>query len=56
MDTLIIKKTKDIKITKNIGRIFRNHNIVEYISDSTELPLDVVAEIASQIQGLPAEA
>jgi len=33
MDTLVIKKTKDIQIDKNIGRIFRNHNIVEYKSE-----------------------
>ena len=30
MDTLVIKKIKDIPISKNIGRIFRTHNIVEY--------------------------
>jgi hypothetical protein len=33
MDTLIIKKIKDVKIEKNIGKIFRNHNIVEYKSE-----------------------
>lgn len=33
MDTLIIKKLKDIQIDKNIGNIFRNHNIVEYKSE-----------------------
>ena len=33
MDTLVIKKTKDIKIEKNIGRIFRRINIVEYKSE-----------------------
>ena len=31
MDTLVIKKLKNIQIDKNIGRIFRNHNIVEYV-------------------------
>ena len=34
MDTLIIKKNKDIQIDKNIGKIFRNHNIVEYKSET----------------------
>jgi len=34
MDTLVIKKTKDIQISKNIGKIFRNHNIVEYKSEN----------------------
>ena len=33
MDTLIIKKNKDVKIDKNIGKIFRSHNIVEYKSE-----------------------
>ena len=34
MDTLIIKKNKDIQIDKNIGKIFRGHNIVEYKSET----------------------
>ena len=33
MDTLIIKKNKDVQIDKNIGKIFRSHNIVEYKSE-----------------------
>jgi len=33
MDTLIIKKLKDVHITKNIGEIFRKYNIVEYKSE-----------------------
>jgi len=33
MDTLVIKKIKDVQISKNIGKIFRNHNIVEYKSE-----------------------
>lgn len=33
MDTLIIKKKKDVQITKNIGKIFRSHNVVEYKSE-----------------------
>ncbi len=32
IDILIIKKNVDIPIRKNIGRIFRRHNIVEYKS------------------------
>ena len=32
MDVLIIKKQKDLEIKKNIGRIFREHNIIEYKS------------------------
>ena len=33
MDTLVIKKVKDVQINKNIGKIFRNHNVVEYKSE-----------------------
>ena len=33
IDTVIIKKIKDIPIAKNIGNIFRNHNIIEYKSE-----------------------
>ena len=33
MDTLIIKKVKDVQIKKNIGQIFRGHNIVEFKSE-----------------------
>ena len=32
MDNLIIKKKKGVQIKKNIGRIFREHNIIEYKS------------------------
>ncbi|MCL2199770.1 MAG: 3-isopropylmalate dehydrogenase [Defluviitaleaceae bacterium] len=34
MDSLVIKKVKDVKILKNIGKIFKNHNIVEYKSEN----------------------
>ena len=33
IDVLIVKKERDVSIRKNIGRIFRTHNIVEYLSD-----------------------
>lgn len=29
-DILIIKKDKDRPVQKNIGRIFRKHNVIEY--------------------------
>ncbi|MDD2980175.1 MAG: 3-isopropylmalate dehydrogenase [Hespellia sp.] len=32
IDVLIIKKVKDVQIKKNIGRIFRGHNVIEYKS------------------------
>ena len=39
MDTLIIKKIRDVEIAKNIGRIFKNHNIVEYKSETDSFSL-----------------
>ena len=32
IDVLVIKKKKDISISKNLGRIFRKYNIIEYKS------------------------
>ena len=37
MDTLVIKKIKDVQINKNIGKIFRNHNVVEYKSEQDNM-------------------
>jgi ABC-type uncharacterized transport system ATPase subunit len=39
MDVLIIKKKAGIKIDKNIGRIFQNHNIFEYKSVTDSLSI-----------------
>lgn len=40
IDVLIIKKQNNIPIQKNIGRIFRKHNIVEYKSPRDYLNID----------------
>lgn len=40
IDVLIIKKNQDVQIRKNIGRIFRTHNIVEYKSPEDYLSID----------------
>lgn len=40
IDVLIIKKAKDLPIQKNIGRIFRKYNIVEYKSPPDYLSID----------------
>ena len=40
LDVLIIKKDKERRIRKNIGRIFRSHNIVEYKSPTDSLSID----------------
>ena len=39
MDVLIIKKIAGIKIEKNIGRIFKGHNIFEYKSEKDTLSI-----------------
>lgn len=40
LDVLIIKKDSKRRIRKNIGRIFRRHNIVEYKSPTDSLSVD----------------
>lgn len=40
IDILIIKKDADIPIQKNIGKIFRKHNIIEYKSSADYLGVD----------------
>ena len=40
IDVLIIKKNPKEQIRKNIGRIFRGHNIVEYKSPDDYLSID----------------
>jgi hypothetical protein len=37
IDIVIIKKIKDIPLTKNIAAIFRTHNLVEYKSPTDYL-------------------
>lgn len=40
IDVLIIKKNTDRPVKKNIGRIFRKHNILEYKSPNDSLSID----------------
>lgn len=40
IDVLIIKKENNYHVKKNIGRIFRKHNIIEYKSPSDYLGID----------------
>ena len=40
IDVLVIKKLKQIEITKNIGRIFRTYNIFEYKSPTDYISID----------------
>ena len=39
LDAIVIKKSADVEILKNIGRIFRSHNIFEYKSESVSLSI-----------------
>jgi len=34
MDMLVVKKNKDVAINKNIGQIFKGHNIIEFKSEA----------------------
>ena len=40
IDILVIKKNRNIPIKKNIGRIFRKHNIIEYKSPEDSLTIN----------------
>lgn len=40
IDALVIKKKKDIPINKNIGRIFRKYNIIEYKSPTDYISIN----------------
>ena len=40
IDVLIVKKEKALPVKKNIGRIFRMHNIIEYKSPTDYLSID----------------
>lgn len=40
IDVLIVKKESSIPVRKNIGRIFRKHNIIEYKSPMDSLSVD----------------
>ena len=40
IDMLVIKKDKNLKIEKNIGRLFKEHNLIEYKSPSDYLSPD----------------
>lgn len=40
IDVLVVKKRKEIPIEKNIGKIFKGHNIIEYKSPSDYLNID----------------
>jgi hypothetical protein len=51
IDTVVIKKPKDAVIEKNIGRIFREHNIVEYKSHNESLTFEDFHKVAWEYAG-----
>jgi len=47
IDIIIIKNEKGLNLDKNIARIFRTHNIIEYKSPDDSLSIDDFAEVHS---------
>jgi hypothetical protein len=47
LDVLIIKNDKGLRINKNIGRIFRKHNIIEYKSPTDYISIDDYYKVLS---------
>jgi len=47
IDIIIIKKEKGLNLEKNIARIFRTHNIIEYKSPDDSLSVDDFAKVHS---------
>lgn len=45
LDLLIIKKSKDVSIKNDIGKIFRGHNILEYKSPGDSMGVDVYFKV-----------
>ena len=45
VDLLVIKKSSDISINNEIGKIFRGHNIMEYKSPQDALNLDTFIKV-----------
>ena len=45
MDLLVIKKSKDVEIKNEMGKIFRGHNIMEYKSPQDDLNLDTYVKV-----------
>jgi hypothetical protein len=47
IDLLVIKKPKDIRIENDFGKLFREHNILEYKSPGDKLDEDVVLKVCA---------
>jgi hypothetical protein len=56
LDILIIKNNKGVKISKNIGRIFRKHNIIEYKSPTDYFSIDDYYKTLSYVYLYKSEA
>ena len=61
MDLLIIKKNPGVKIDKNIGRIFKTYNVIEYKPERDSLTINnynkvlAYALLYSSFEGVPLE-
>lgn len=49
MDLLVVKKSADVLIENEIGRIFRGRNIIEFKSPNDELNLDVYMKVLAYV-------
>ena len=47
IDLLVIKKSKNIEIKNEIGKIFRRHNIVEYKSPEDSMNIDTFVKVVA---------
>ncbi len=45
VDLLVIKKTEDVSINNEIGRIFRGHNLMEYKSPGDKMNVDTYYKV-----------
>lgn len=45
MDLLVIKKSRDVEIKNEIGKIFRGHNIMEYKSPQDSMNVDTFVKV-----------
>ena len=52
MDALVIKKDPDVVIEKNIGRIFKEHNLIEFKSEKDYLSVSDYKKVANGYAGI----
>lgn len=45
VDLLVVKKTREVQIANELGKVFRGHNILEYKSEGDAISIDTVFKI-----------